>query len=329
MTTIYTVHKGRVPGIYTTWAECKKQIDKFDGAIYKKFNNKDEAKAFLENGFGNKKPKIITRRENDDIKNNTKIKNEEEDETDKIFIYTDGSCIQFKIAGYGIYIPEKSIKVAKPLLNQKITNNRAELMGIIESVDYLDANDLLKKICIFTDSQYCMYIFNGTGERYEKDGFKNNGKDVPNIDLIKKILNLKRTHNIILLKVRAHTDKKDKHSIGNEIADKLATEGAYLSNPNNELLKSVSKPVPKKDISSNIFIFNKESDDQSQLKESSRQDIIYDSDEDITNKIQCVNIDKNIQMNELFDFEESKSKPKSKSKPSNKNQKLSDWFIKV
>ena len=34
-------------------------------------------------------------------------------------------------------------------------------------------------------------------------------------------------------------------------------------------------------------------------------------------------------MNELFDFEESKVKPKSKSKPSNKNQKLSNWFIKV
>ena len=192
MTTIYSVHKGRVSGIYTTWTECKKQIDKFDGAIYKKFNNKDEAKAFLENGFGNKKPKIITRRENDDIKNNIKIKNEEEAEADKVFIYTDGSCIKLKIAGYGIYIPEKDIKVAKPLLNQKITNNRAELTGIIESIDYLDSKDLLKKICIFTDSQYSMYIFNGTGERYEKDGFKNDGKDVPNIDLIKKILKVKQ-----------------------------------------------------------------------------------------------------------------------------------------
>ena len=78
-----------------------------------------------------------------------------------------------------------------------------------------------------------MYIFNGTGERYEKDGYKNDGKDVPNIDLIKKLLELKRTYNIVLLKVRAHTDKKDEHSIANAIADKLANEGAFASQINN------------------------------------------------------------------------------------------------
>ena len=33
-------------------------------------------------------------------------------------------------------------------------------------------------------------------------------------------------YNIVLLKVRAHTDKKDKHSIANNIVDKLASEGA-------------------------------------------------------------------------------------------------------
>ena len=223
----YVVHKGRKPGIYNNWNECKKQVDKFEGAIFKKFEKKEDAQLFLKEGFGNKKPKIITRRENDDKKNEQKIIDETFDE-DSMFIYTDGSLIRGKIvlAGYGIHIPEKNINISKSLENQKITNNRAELTAIIESIDYLDKNDLKRKICIFTDSQYSMYLFTGTGERYEKDNFKNKGVDVPNIDLIQKLLFIKRKYNIVLLKVRSHTNKNDKHSLGNQIADKLANEGA-------------------------------------------------------------------------------------------------------
>ena len=92
-----------------------------------------------------------------------------------------------------------------------------------------------KKICIFTDSQYCIYIFTGTGERYESNGYKNNGVDVPNIDLIKKMLEIKRKYNIVLLKIRSHTDKKDEHSLGNQIADKLATEGSHFENKKNNI----------------------------------------------------------------------------------------------
>jgi len=231
--TYYVVHKGHKPGIYTTWNKCKKEVEKFNGAIFKKFENKEEAVLFLKEGFGDKKPKIVTRRENDDKKNNIKIEKEISDEMEKIFIYTDGSCIRsnnISKAGFGIYIPEKNIQISKPLLNQKITNNRAELTSIIECVAHLDENDFNKKICIFTDSQYSIYLFTGTGERYEKDGFKNKGVDVPNIDLIKRLLELKRTYNIVLLKVRSHTDNKDEHSIGNKIADKLANDGALFEN---------------------------------------------------------------------------------------------------
>ena len=247
MVTYYVVHKGRNPGIYTSWDKCKKEIDKFEGAIFKKFTDKNEANTFLKVGFGEgKKPKIVTRRENEDKKNNEKILDETICEDETIFVYTDGSCIRLNNitkAGYGIYIPEKNIQVSKPLLNQKATNNRAELSAIIDSIKYLDEDDLInKKICIFTDSQYSIYIFNGTGERYESDGYKKDGVDVPNIDLIKKLLEMKRTYNIKLLKVRAHTDKNDKHSIGNKIADKLANEGASEKNHNNnsQLLLSFS-----------------------------------------------------------------------------------------
>jgi len=294
--TYYVVHKGRVPGIYKTWSDCKKQIDKFEGAIFKKFDNTEDANNFLEIGFGEgKKPRSVVRKENDDKKNNDKIVDEIDDEN-ALLIYTDGSCIKvsknLSKAGFGIYIPEKNIKVSSPLLNQKITNNRAELTAIIESVKYLDEADSSRKICIFTDSQYSMYIFNGTGQRYMDAGFKNDGKDVPNIDLIKKILELKPKYNIVLLKVRAHTDKKDKHSIGNAIADKLAGDGAMETTSGEN----------------NIF------------KITSNENSIF--------KPIDTSIDKDISVNNLFEFDENNDGKKITSK-SVKNLKLSKWFIKV
>lgn len=44
----YAVKKGRESGIYTTWEECKKQVDGFSGAIYKSFPTELEAKEYLE-----------------------------------------------------------------------------------------------------------------------------------------------------------------------------------------------------------------------------------------------------------------------------------------
>lgn len=39
----YTVWNGVVPGVYADWKECKRQVDGYDGAIYKSFPTKDEA----------------------------------------------------------------------------------------------------------------------------------------------------------------------------------------------------------------------------------------------------------------------------------------------
>ena len=44
----YAVRQGRVPGIYTTWADCEKQVKGFGGAIYKSFPTEAEARAFVD-----------------------------------------------------------------------------------------------------------------------------------------------------------------------------------------------------------------------------------------------------------------------------------------
>ncbi|MBS5148287.1 MAG: viroplasmin family protein [Veillonella sp.] len=44
----YAVRQGRVPGVYTTWADCEKQVKGFGGAIYKSFPTEAEARAFVD-----------------------------------------------------------------------------------------------------------------------------------------------------------------------------------------------------------------------------------------------------------------------------------------
>jgi ribonuclease HI len=367
MPVFYAVHKGRKTGIYKTWDECKAQVEKYENPVFKKFNNQDEAKQFLKAGFGNNKKE--TTFSNDKYKTYKKkqsYNNEEiqiEESPQNIFIYTDGSCIRAKKqppkAGYGIYIPEKDIEISKPLLNQKITNNRAEMMAIIESIDYLNVEELNKKIIIFTDSQYCIYIFTGTGERYEKNDYKNEeGILVPNIDLIKKMLELKRTHNITLLKVRAHTDKEDKHSIGNSIADKLANIGAFMKNSNDdnnvcdyfdednchnnqsEEVKYYKENIKKENSKNNCVKEKnnyKNNNLDNNLDDYIKNNICYDSSDEEKeisyhnkkNKVLEKNEEfrKDITMDKLFDgvpmenYADSESKYKPK-------KKLLNWFIK-
>ena len=44
----YAVKNGKNPGIYSTWAECEKQVKGFPNAQFKKWKTKDERKLIYE-----------------------------------------------------------------------------------------------------------------------------------------------------------------------------------------------------------------------------------------------------------------------------------------
>lgn len=231
----YAVHRGRETGVFTNWLECKRQIDQFKDPVYRKFETEEEAIQFVEKGNGNRSYQGGSK--SDKIKKAIEAKNQRnEDEIDqysedeKIYIYTDGSLIRKEnkiYCGYGYFIPSKNIRVSRPFLDEKKTNNRAELTAILESIECLDEEERQQRLCIYTDSQYSIFLFTGTGERYEKNHWKNEkNEEVPNIDLIQKLLLYKRTYKIHLLKIRAHTDETDVHSVGNAMADRLANQAA-------------------------------------------------------------------------------------------------------
>lgn len=47
----YVVWKGRNPGVYSRWEDCKKEIEGFTGALYKGFPDKASAEAAFAKGF--------------------------------------------------------------------------------------------------------------------------------------------------------------------------------------------------------------------------------------------------------------------------------------
>ncbi len=48
----YAVAKGKTPGIYFTWDDCKAQVEHFPGAVYKSFPTMEEAETFIEQAGG-------------------------------------------------------------------------------------------------------------------------------------------------------------------------------------------------------------------------------------------------------------------------------------
>ena len=79
----YAVKKGKKPGVYRTWDECKAQTDGFSGAIFKSFKTQEEAEAFI----GNKKEDTI------------------EDKKPQVYAVVDGSFnVKTGVYGYGGFL---------------------------------------------------------------------------------------------------------------------------------------------------------------------------------------------------------------------------------
>ncbi|AYV79964.1 MAG: ribonuclease H [Gaeavirus sp.] len=153
-----------------------------------------------------------------------------------INVYTDGSFIKKGhniYCGYGIYFSGGEYKsISRKFTHEPITNNRAELYAILKSVILCNKIDnrrritnrpRIKSISIYSDSEYCVKIFN---EWYIK--WKKTNKDYLNKDIIDEIADhiTNASFKIYITHVHSHTNKNDPHSVANNIADGLAKKGA-------------------------------------------------------------------------------------------------------
>jgi ribonuclease HI len=145
-----------------------------------------------------------------------------------INVYTDGACTNNgkpdARAGFGIWFGEDDKRNTSESFTGPQTNNRAELLAIIKALTIL-RNEIEKgqPIMIYSDSSYSIRCCTTYGEKMSKKGWQNKGQDIPNREIVEVAYNfVKKYNNIDFTHIRAHTGLTDKHSIGNEHADRLA-----------------------------------------------------------------------------------------------------------
>jgi len=200
----YAVSKGRTTGIFLTWAECQEKVKGYSGAIYKKFDTKEEAEGFIRGTSGEGHKETI------DV---------------DYYVYTDGACSnngkEGACAGIGVYFGEGDPRNISRRVEGKQTNNVAELMAILAVYDIIK-DDIVngKKIGIVSDSEYAIKCVSSYGDKCNKQNWN---VDIPNKELVKTVYQMYTDKpNIGFIHIKAHTNHTDIHSVGNDHADKLA-----------------------------------------------------------------------------------------------------------
>ncbi|KIR02147.1 Ribonuclease HI-related protein [Lachnospiraceae bacterium TWA4] len=190
----YAVKKGKKPGIYHSWDDCKAQVHGFPGAIYKSFKTKEEADAFL--GLGR-----------------VQAFNEE----DCMVAYVDGSFYQGDEFSYGMVILWKGEEkhFCKKIVDKELASMRnvaGEIKGSEAAMRYAIEQGV-KDLAIYHDyegiSKWCTgeWKANKVGTQNYRDYYQS----------IQSKLNVK------FVKVKGHSN--DKY---NDLADKLAKKALDL-----------------------------------------------------------------------------------------------------
>ena len=147
---------------------------------------------------------------------------------DEIIVFTDGACSNngkpTAKACIGVYFKENDKRNVSKRIKGKQSNNTAELSAVIEVFTVLK-NEIKqgKNVTIYTDSEYVIRCCTSYGEKCDKKNWKNKKADIPNAELVKQVYTLYKQHdNVKVVWIRAHTNKDDILSKGNEGADRLA-----------------------------------------------------------------------------------------------------------
>jgi ribonuclease HI len=208
----YAVKRGRKPGIYFNWPDAKAEIDGFQGAVYKGFLTLKDAEEWLNSSASPIKEKSPA-------PTAAPVK-------DGVIIYTDGGSLGNPgPGGYGAVILYNSEKKEISGGFKKTTNNRMELMAVIEALKQLEHKD--KQVTIYSDSSYVVNgITKGWAKSWRKNNWiKSNKEPAINPDLWSELLDLLKPLNASFIWVKGHAGNPM-----NERCDELAKSSASKSN---------------------------------------------------------------------------------------------------
>jgi len=222
---VYAVRVGRSCGLFTSWADCEKQVAGFPGARYKSFATAQEALAWL---AGSDAPHM-TRRPARPAARAARPQAAalalplRPDEEQDFVIYTDGSCLRNPDGpgGWAAVIREVATGVVTELHegSPSTTNNRMELSAAIAALGFPKHP---AKVALYTDSQYLKNGITKWMSGWKRRGWKKaDGQPVLNQDLWQELDALYSRHDVTFHWVKGHVGVEL-----NERCDRLAKSEA-------------------------------------------------------------------------------------------------------
>ena len=196
----YAVRIGFVPGIYYSWPECKAQVHKFKGAIFKGFENYSEAEEFM----------------NVDKEKNI-CKNES-------YAYIDGSFNKkTKVYGYGGFIMHNNQKyIVKGSGNKDYLVKMRNVAGEI-----LACQEVTKKAIQLGIKNIDIYYDYSGIEEWATGRWKRNEEGTK--EYYQFMNSIKSEININFIKVKGHSGNE-----GNDEADRIAKDAAGIIDSDDE-----------------------------------------------------------------------------------------------
>jgi len=145
----YVVWNGHTPGIYTTWDDCKKQVNGFKGAEYKGFPSLDIAEQEFEKRNSSENIKIINKAFE---KGNNNFNPLLPDDIDQEALCVDGACSGNPGKGdYQCVVVGSKENIFLHTEFKETTNNLMEFFALVECLQYLTKHKT-HNMTVYSDS---------------------------------------------------------------------------------------------------------------------------------------------------------------------------------